>query len=496
MPAKENAPSPSVRRMDTFRQRQTRRPLHPAERQLLWLLGAHLVFLPWALGTMHPWSQGVSLGFGVLGLGLALRPRIYDGDLCGAEPPFRSRPGAKLARWPIFWIGLGLLFYVFVQALNPSWRYVLTPQLWWLTREKNIAWLPTSIAAPFGRSNAWRQLVIYATGWLTVCTVWVGLTRRRSFRILLIVLVANGLALAGILAAQHVLEDTRIPWPLTALTPSSLTASFIYENHAGAYFALVTFAAVALATWYSDHGARTLKKSNPAAACGLAAAILGGAVFFTLSRGAALTLTLAVLVYATWFLLRRRGQTGVPGTNPLVARVLAGGFVAFALVAFHYLDFSEIYARFEALAVERSHDPNVNSRLLARAAATDLLRAQGWRGVGAGGFRHLFPEYVKHYPSIYNGGQLYWEHAHDDWLEIPIELGLAGCLFLAAGAGWWMQWFVRRKVGWHPLALPLLIGCSQTLAHAWFDFPFQCPAILVTWCVLLALAGRAVQMKT
>jgi O-antigen ligase len=127
---------------------------------------------------------------------------------------------------------------------------------------------------------------------------------------------------------------------------------------------------------------------------------------------------------------------------------------------------------------------------MARSAAVDMLRARGGRGVGAGGFRHLFPEYVKHYPEIYQGGQLFWEHAHDDWLEIPIELGLAGCVIVAAGAAWWIRWFVRRRVLWHPLAAPLLIGCGQTLIHAGFDFPFQSPAILTTWCVMIAVAGK------
>lgn len=485
--------SSAARRVEAFRSARKRPPLHPAERRLLWVLGAHLSFLPWALGTMHPWSQAVSLGFGIAGLALALVPREYDFELCGDEPPYRWMPWPKLKRWPIFWIGLALLGYVALQALNPSWRYMRMLDIWWLTREKNVGWLPTGIRAPYAISNAWRQLIIYGSAWLTTCAVWVGLTRRKSFRILLIAMVVNGLALTGLMVAQHVMGDARIPWPLTALTPASLTASFIYENHAGAYFALMTFAAVALATWYADHGSRMLKKSTPAAAFGLAAAFLGGAVFFTLSRGAALTLTIALLIFAAWFLLRRRFLPKAPGSNPLVTKVVAAGFLAFAVVAIHYLDFSEVYNRFEAMAVERANEPSVSSRLLARAAAMDMLRANGWRGVGSGGFRHLFPEYVKHYPDIYQKGQLFWEHAHDDWLEIPIELGFAGCLVVAGGAAWWVAWFARRKVVWHPLAVPLLIGCSQTLIHGWFDFPFQCPAILTTWCALIAVAGRGAE---
>src|SRR5665213_3215909 len=251
MSAEDIPPSPSAaKRVEAFRHRQPRPPLHPAEKRLLWILGLQLSFLPWALGTMHPWSQATSLGLGLLGLGLALVPRIYGEELSGDEPPFRWKPWSKLIRWPVFWVGLALLLYVIVQEINPSWRYIQTPKLWWLIREKNVRWLPTSIAAPFVKSNAWRQLIIYAAAWLTVCAIWVGLTRRRSVRILLIVLVVNGLVLGSLMVAQHLTDNSRMPWPLTDLTPASLTSSFIYENHAGAYFALLTFAAIALSSWY------------------------------------------------------------------------------------------------------------------------------------------------------------------------------------------------------------------------------------------------------
>ena len=84
---------------------------------------------------------------------------------------------------------------------------------------------------------------------------------------------------------------------------------------------------------------------------------------------------------------------------------------------------------------------------------------------------------------------------HGDWLEIPVELGLAGDLLILGSAGWWLYWFAARKTRWNPVAVPLLLGCGQTLVHAAFDFPFQCPAILGTWCVLLVVAGRWMELE-
>ena len=49
---------------------------------------------------------------------------------------------------------------------------------------------------------------------------------------------------------------------------------------------------------------------------------------------------------------------------------------------------------------------------------------------------------------------------------------------------------MRTRV-WRSLpALLLALGLFQTLAHASFDFPFQNPAVLITWLVLALVATR------
>jgi len=444
---------------------------------------------------MHRWSQAISLGIAIAGIVAALWPRSYSRDLTGDEDPYRLFMGRRLIHFPIFWIGAALLAYVVLQATNPAWRYTQSATQWWLVRMDHIPWLPCGIDAPFTQSNEWRQVIVYTAAWLSVCSVWVGLTRRRSLRILLGIIVGNALLLVGLLAIQQFTGNHRIPWPLTAWTDYPLTASFIYHNHAGAYLALATFCAIALAVWFFDHGSRSFAKSTPASVLALAALLLVGFVFFTLSRGAILTLAVSTAILAGWFLLRWRVLPGIPGANPVIRMAIVAMFIVFVAVVFRYLDFSEIWGRWDMIATQGSREVSVHSRVLVRDAAIDMLKTQGLRGVGAGGFRYLFPEYVQNYPEIYEGGTLYWEHAHCDWLEFPIELGLAGDLLILGGAGWWIAFFVRRRAFWNALAVPLLLGCLQTVIHAGFDFPFQCPAILVTWCMIVAIAGRWIELE-
>ena len=71
--------------MDHFRAKTKRLKIHPLEHAVLWIVSAHLVFLPWAIGAMALWGQFVSLGFAVVGFAFALLPRSYSEEHTGSK---------------------------------------------------------------------------------------------------------------------------------------------------------------------------------------------------------------------------------------------------------------------------------------------------------------------------------------------------------------------------------------------------------------------------
>lgn len=403
-----------------------------------------------------------------------------------AAGPSRWR---RLARFPLFWLGALLLAWITVQASNSNWQYFADDTHWWLAARNSISWLPTSVLAPATRMNAWRQLALYADVWLLMCSLWVGVARRKSVLILLGVLASDALASITLLVMQRAGAGYQYPDIIARWTPYRLTSSFVSRNQAGAYFALCTFAAISLAIWSLERGERTLKRSTPAGVFAIAALAIAGGVAFSLSRGAVIILGCALAALAVWFLLRRRQHAEAGLASPATTAVIVATFAVFLLAAIHYLDFSQLAARLDQLE-ERHNDPSVRNRIEAHHAAAAMLKDNWLRGVGVGGFRYLFPGYVRRYPDIYQGGSIYWEHAHCDWMEIPIELGLGGDILLALGFAIGAAFFVLNKFWRSAVAMPLTLGCCQTLAHAWFDFPFQCPAILLTWSALMLLAAK------
>jgi hypothetical protein len=54
---------------------------------------------------------------------------------------------------------------------------------------------------------------------------------------------------------------------------------------------------------------------------------------------------------------------------------------------------------------------------------------------------------------------------------------------------------VRHRVWQRPHLMFILLALVITAMHAWIDFQFQNPAILVLWCASAALVGRWAELE-
>jgi O-antigen ligase len=511
-PARSRSSAPSTR-LKQFR--GTRNPLPPGDKRVLIVLLVHLCFLPWALGTMHPWSQAVSLGLAAIGFIVALtapradRPETGDrrpeielssprpepdpttsglrSQVSGLSASLSGRsPVSRLLRFPPFWLGLALLAYIAVQALNPSWRYTIQGTRWWLIRLPDISWLPTSIEAPFAQMNVWRQFIIYASAWLTLCTVAIGLTRRRSFGVLLGWLTVNSLVLIVVGFAARLTRPVNTVLWFDQVRPRTISfSSFIYKNHAGAYLCLVAAVLLLVAARWRERSLHDHATSSPALLPVLGALVVFFAEVFTFSRGGTMLLGGYLLAAGVAFLVHRT-LTGFQSSMPRAVTFTVGAMVAFVVIfALAQVNFDRVATRFERFTKTETRD--VSQRLDLYEAGRDMLSNTWPRGVGAGGFRYLFADYIRRYEA---SNRFSWSHAHNDYLQLPIEQGAVGSALVLAGGSWWL-WRLWRTRVWRSLpTLLLALGLFQTLAHASFDFPFQNPAILITWLVLALVAVR------
>jgi O-antigen ligase len=470
-----------------FRTKTLRRRIHPLELTLLVVISLHLVFIAWALGGMRLWGQQISFGLAVTGFVIALLPRNYTEEHSGSTP-FRLYSWPKLVRFPLFWLGLTFLSLITVQAFNVAWIYTLVPDKkgwWFMANAPHIAWLPAGVSVPFNHgAGPERALLIYAAVWLTVCSAWIGFTRRRTLQYAFVVVAFNGFALAGLGLAQRFLASTEMFWSWTPPN-NAFFASFIYKNHAAGYLNLTLAVACGLAGWFYLRGLRRLEKSSPSGLFVFLATAIAVGVLISYARGSTIAM-LAFLSLSIGLFIHRQVTAPAEDRRPVVLVVLIIFFGVFLKTGLDALNTGQAWTRLTSAFSDA--DGSFKAREIATDASLDMLREHWLLGVGAGGFRYLYPNYVQKYPEISSAG--FWEFAHNDWVQFPIEFGVPGILLILGMAGYLGFFSLKNRAWENPLCVSILLGLSLTLGHARWEFLFYCPAILLTACVLLALTAR------
>ena len=471
-------------------------PIHPLERALLVVVAAHLVFLPWALGAMTVWSQYLSFVFSVVSFVLAARTRYYTSEHAEGTP-FWLHPMHKLMRFPIFWLGLLFLAYILVQALNPAWEYVTdSGGSWWLQGIPCIDWLPTGTRTPFVVGSPWRSMMIYSSAWMTACALWIGFTRRRTVRTLLLTLAVNGAVLALVGLAQRAMGTTEI---LGFYRPSNsdFAATFINRNHGAAYLNLMLAVSAAVAFWYYQRQVRRGEYSSPALVFGFFTLLIALMVLYTYSRAGG-SLMIVFLVVAVGLVGRRLLFSRDSGHSPVVSIVIVLLVVAFIGQGLYSLKTDKIADRLQDIRKDMAAGSSY-SRWVTAGATWEMAQDQLMTGWGAGSYRFYFPVYQVRHPEILIDPDTHkhelWEHAHDDYLELLAELGAIGCGILVFGLLYYGIRMTSLRIWRHPPATLLLMGCVVTALHATVDFPFFCPAILITWCALWPILTKWAELE-
>ena len=202
------------------------------------------------------------------------------------------------------------------------------------------------------------------------------------------------------------------------------------------------------------------------------------AIFLSASRGGILSFAAELGVLALLLVLRR---TGGP-------HVFAGGVVlllAFLLVS--WLGVRQILERFSSM---QSLEVTVGKRASMRQDAWHIFREHLWTGTGLGTLPIVFPAYE----TLYDGKIV--NHAHNDYLEMLADTGLAGALCCAWFLG--VLFFVSLRqvlINDNSFAAAVhlsgLVACCGFLVHSLVDFNLHIPgnALLFFLMALLSTAS-------
>ena len=190
-----------------------------------------------------------------------------------------------------------------------------------------------------------------------------------------------------------------------------------------------------------------------------------------------------------------------PASNRSLLTIVFGGLVFVSIVGLSLfgLKTDQMAERMRGLEQEVTAGFEIG-RLVVDRATWEMVRDNPVLGWGAGSFSFCFPGYQVRHPEICvardSHKRTFYEHAHNDYLELLAEYGVVGCSLLLTGLVFYVSRLIHLRVWRNPLASALLLGCLVTMIHAAFDFPLFNPAVLVTWCCLWPVMLRWLEIET
>jgi len=264
--------------------------------------------------------------------------------------------------------------------------------------------------------------------------------------------------------------------PFVNDTPGEVSGTFANRNHFALFLAIGCLVAP---VWAFQEGSRS-RARGPIA--------LGLVLLFELvilATGSRAGLLLGLLALAIALVMTRRGIARALRRYPrwVFPAVLAGivGMVAISVLASVAAD--------RAVSIDRMFTADIGQDMRGRALPTVLEIGRSYfpMGYGLGGFD---PVFRMHEPfGLLN--LTYFNHAHNDLIEVVLDAGLPGLLLLLAALLWWGRASVRA---WRSGTSISRLGSATLLliiAASLFDYPARTPLMMA----MIVVAGMWLRDK-
>jgi O-antigen ligase len=395
-----------------------------------------------------------------------------------------EHPPAPGARWALILLAAGAAV-IFAQLIP------LPPAVWqalpghrtvadgYRAAEMAAPWLPISLTP----EATWDSLLgLIPLAAMLIATLTLAVSERR-------LLAAGVLAVALVSAALGMLQRAGgpdSPLRLYAITnPESAVGFFANRNHQGDFLAVtLPLAAYLAARWAGHRRARIFFW----AAVGVGfAVVMAGSVATTGSRAGLLLIGLGA---AGGVMVVLRAHAKSPGPAWRLAALAAPAALALMAAGLTTLAVDPGLER----AVLAKSGPELRLELNPEVARAGLTFAP--LGSGAGSFAPVY----QMFEPLESMGPAFVNHAHDDFIEVWLEAGVAGAALIMAFLAWWVMatWRVvqDRRANGAALALAGSLMVGMMLIHSLVDYPLRTPALITLFGFACGLIPTATHDHT
>ena len=453
------------------------------EQAAFWLFAALIVWAPIPLGSNRPWAWAL-LEVGIYLVGL-LWLAGYAGRAAEVTPVLRGA-------WPALVLFALWLAWIAVQwiPLPIGWVATLSPRAAELHALGGDSALATLSIDPHATKVFWLK----SLAWSLAFALTLALVRsRRRLVWLCTVIVAAGLVQAVYGALMHLSGENVVVLGTPIAHASQASGFFVNRNHLAGMLEMTLAVGVGLMiAQLDDPGRRSWKQ------------FARDAARVVLSRKGPLRILLVVMVIALVMTRSRMGNTAffasllvAGGIALLLSRHATRSTVIF-IASLVVIDVFIVGAWFGVdrtiQRIEQTTAGDVRERVDPAIYAVRILDDYPWFGTGGGTFYNAFPRY--------RGADIqpYYDHVHNDYMQIATDTGFPGLLML--GAIVLLSYFAavlalsrRRDPLARGVAFGVVMGVTALAIHSTVDFNLQIPANAFLFCVLLALGWVALFLE-
>lgn len=325
------------------------------------------------------------------------------------------------------------------------------------------------------RHATYTHLLLYAAYGMLAFVVTQTLRRSSQFELMAQVFTAYGAVVASFAILQGMAPNGKLYWIWTLDQGGSIYGPYVNRNHyAGLMEMLMPFPLVLAATRFTDGNRRIV-------VAGIAA-LMAASIFLSGSRGGMAAFVAQMVILSVLLIRKREGSWKQP--------LMLGGFLAIVIVFLVWMGGNELTRRLASIHSEAREELSGGTRLTIDRDGLRMLLKRPFLGWGLGAFPIVYPEYRSFYTTFFVN------QAHNDYLQLLVETGLAGFSI----AAWFLVLVFRQSVAklknWTDtaagaLTVACLLGCVGILVHSFLDFNLQIPANAALFYVLCAVAASA-----
>lgn len=333
-----------------------------------------------------------------------------------------------------------------------------------------------------------RLLGYAAAFWLAY---FLALDRDRA-NILLGIIIASGMIYAAYGFVMEAMNANLVLWYPKRAYIDNMTSTFFNRNSYAAYAGLGLLSATAFVfqrwrqVWRTSMGQQVssasvhyffwsdflTKLASGPLVWGLLPLALFTALILSASRAGFASCMGGLVVLAVGMAINKRVRTG--------RLLLLVGSAAMLAIFLLTIGGQQLTARLNANTIAE----DLPSRLNVYALTWESIKANPWLGYGLGNFDAAFRLFRD--TSVIG----WFEEAHNDYLEMVMDLGFPAAMLWFAAIGLMVMRCVqgmwqRRRDGIFPV-LALAVTAQEAL-HSIFDFSLQIPAVAMTYAAILGM---------